>query len=121
MWEFMDKDVLDRPQGITVDNSGNVFVVGEQSCNVVCIAPDGKQYKQILTKKDGLVRPSAIFFEKVRMQLLVTNIEQYAYVYNISYSEIKYNTQKKIFFLTLLLFSLLCSFFGIYAFKVNKS
>ncbi|CAG2247778.1 unnamed protein product [Mytilus edulis] len=59
VWEFKDP-VLDRPLGIAVDNNRNVFVVGNSSCNVVVISPDGKQCKQILTKEDGLEMPTAI-------------------------------------------------------------
>ncbi|XP_063400223.1 uncharacterized protein LOC134684843 [Mytilus trossulus] len=85
VWEFKDKSVLDRPLGLTVDNNGNVFVVGELSCNIIVISPDGKQCKQILTKKDGLKRTTAIFFDKVRNQLLVTIGTDFANVYDISY------------------------------------
>lgn len=79
--------MLNRPCGIATDTNGYVFVVGEKSCNVVGISSDGKQCKQILTKKDGLEKPKGIDFDKVRKQLLVTNqneIEQLAYVYNVS-------------------------------------
>lgn len=84
MWEFKDP-ILDRPQGITVYNSRNVFVVGVITCNVVVISPNGKQRKQILTKEDGIDWSTAIFFDKVRNQLLVTNQNQFAYIYDVSY------------------------------------
>lgn len=77
--------ILDHPQGITVDNNRNVFVVGVNTCNVVVISPDGKQCRHILTKEDGLDRPAAIFFDNMRKQLLVTNGIEFANVYNISY------------------------------------
>ncbi|CAC5401315.1 TRIM2_3 [Mytilus coruscus] len=83
VWKFKDESVLDRPQGITVDNKGNVFVAGMDSCNVVVISPDGKQCNQILTREDGLDRPTAIFFDKERKKLLVTNQKQFAYIYDV--------------------------------------
>ncbi|CAG2226831.1 TRIM2_3 [Mytilus edulis] len=86
VWKFEDKRILSDPRGITVDNKGNVFVTGKNSCNVVVISPDGKYCKQILTKGDGLDRPIGIFFDKRRNQLLVTNKEQFAYVFNVSYT-----------------------------------
>ncbi|CAG2235016.1 unnamed protein product [Mytilus edulis] len=85
IWEFEDKRVLDDPRGITIDNKGNVFVVGRNTCNVVVISPDGKHCKQILTKDDGLDRPTTLFFDKLRNQLLVTNLNRSAYGFNVSY------------------------------------
>ncbi|XP_052065267.1 uncharacterized protein LOC127705047 isoform X1 [Mytilus californianus] len=85
IWEFKDKNILDGPQGITVDNNRNVFVVGDNTCNVVVISPDGKQFKQILTKEDGLNRPTTLFFDEVGKQLLVANGTYFANVYDISY------------------------------------
>ena len=37
-WEFKDRRVLQVPRGITVDNGGNVYVVGRHSNNVVVIS-----------------------------------------------------------------------------------
>ncbi|CAG2204145.1 unnamed protein product [Mytilus edulis] len=84
VWEF-NNDILKTPRGITVDNNGNVFVVGHESCNVLIISPDGKQYKQILNKESGLYDPYAIFFDKLRNQLIVANNSSVAFLYNISY------------------------------------
>ncbi|VDI51495.1 Hypothetical predicted protein [Mytilus galloprovincialis] len=85
VWEFEETRVLDGPQGITIDNKGNVFVVGDNTCNVVVISPDGKHCKQILTKDDGLNRPTTLFFDEARKQLLVANGTNFAHVYDISY------------------------------------
>lgn len=85
VWEFQVGRFLDRPQGITVDDNGNIFVVGMDSCSAVVISLDGKQCKQILTKADGLDRPTTICFDKERKQLIVTNQKQFAYIFNISY------------------------------------
>jgi DNA-binding beta-propeller fold protein YncE len=39
--EFSDERVLQCPHGISVDNDGNVYVVGFHSKNVVVISPEG--------------------------------------------------------------------------------
>ncbi|CAC5394113.1 unnamed protein product [Mytilus coruscus] len=61
VWTFKYNSILKKPSGITVNNDGNVYVVGERSCNVVIISNNGKQHKEILTKTDGLNEPSPIF------------------------------------------------------------
>ncbi|CAG2187032.1 unnamed protein product [Mytilus edulis] len=83
VWIFEDKLVLDEPEGISVDNNGHVFVVGEKSSNVVIISNDGKHHKQLLTKDDGLRSPSAIFLDKENKKLLVANSSKSAFVFNI--------------------------------------
>ncbi|XP_063412651.1 uncharacterized protein LOC134695354 [Mytilus trossulus] len=83
-WIFKDDSVLKWPRGITVDTNGNVFVVGQESSNVVLISNDGKDQKEILSKKDGLRGPSAIFCDKQKRELLVANLKQTAFLYNIT-------------------------------------
>ncbi|CAC5399687.1 unnamed protein product [Mytilus coruscus] len=85
VWEFHDESVLKVPEGITVDDEGNVFVVGCESCNVLIISPEGKHYKQILNNVH-VNRPHAIFLDKSRNQLLMINHAIVANLYNISYS-----------------------------------
>jgi DNA-binding beta-propeller fold protein YncE len=48
------------PRGISVDNDGNVYVVGGGSNNVVVISPDGQRHRQILSAGDGLVNPRVL-------------------------------------------------------------
>jgi len=42
LWEFKDNRVLQGPCGISVDNDGNMYVVGCNSSNVVVISLDGQ-------------------------------------------------------------------------------
>jgi sugar lactone lactonase YvrE len=56
-WEFKDQRVLQHPCGISVDNDGNVYVVGYSSNNVVVISPDGQRNRQVLSSEEGLVSP----------------------------------------------------------------
>jgi DNA-binding beta-propeller fold protein YncE len=46
-WEFKDERVLQSPRGISVDNEGNVYVVGNSSRNVVVISSDGQRHRQL--------------------------------------------------------------------------
>ncbi|CAG2223814.1 unnamed protein product [Mytilus edulis] len=82
-WTFKDTLVLNEPEGIAVDNNGNVYVVGEKSSNVVIISSDGKHHKQILTENDGLYLPSAIFLDKQNRKLIVANTNATAFLYKI--------------------------------------
>ncbi|CAC5403171.1 unnamed protein product [Mytilus coruscus] len=77
-WTFRKDLILKYPRGITVDNDGNVYVVGEKSSNVVIISNDGKQ---ILTTVEGLNEPSSIFFNQQNRSLLVANKRNNAFLY----------------------------------------
>ncbi|XP_076116798.1 uncharacterized protein LOC143084274 [Mytilus galloprovincialis] len=82
LWEFSNEKVLREPLGITVDDKGNVFVVGGVSCNVLVITPGG-EYKEILNQVQGLRKPFAISIDKLRNQLLVTDAEMDACLFKI--------------------------------------
>jgi hypothetical protein len=59
--------VLQLPYGISVDNDGNVYVVGYYTHNVVVISPDGQRHRQLLSSKDiwciELILKSLIFIK----------------------------------------------------------
>ncbi|XP_071149176.1 E3 ubiquitin-protein ligase TRIM71-like [Mytilus edulis] len=84
VWRFKEESVLRNPRGITVDNDGHVFVVGELSSNVVIISNDGKHHRHILTKEQGLSELSAIFFDKQMGKLLVANTRKNAFLYSVT-------------------------------------
>ncbi|XP_076088225.1 uncharacterized protein LOC143058638 [Mytilus galloprovincialis] len=84
VWRFKEESVLKNSRGITVDNEGNVFLVGQHSSNVVIISNDGKHHRQILTKKQGLSQPSAIFFDKQTGKLLLANTRKNAFLYSVT-------------------------------------
>lgn len=85
VWEFKNDLILRNPRGITVDYKGNVFVVGMKSQNIVVISSDGKQFKEIETDQLNLYQPSSIFFDKIRKQVLVSDQDSVANLYNIAY------------------------------------
>ena len=72
-WEFKDTCVLQVPYGISVDNDGNVYVVGFSSSNVVVISPNGQRHRQLLSSKDGLSCPIVLDNDKSTNRLLVVN------------------------------------------------
>ena len=72
-WQFKDERVLQLPYGISVDNDGNVYVVGYYTHNVVVISPDGQRHRQLLSSKDGLSYPVVLDYDKSTNRLLVVN------------------------------------------------
>jgi DNA-binding beta-propeller fold protein YncE len=83
-WEFKDERVLRYPLGITVDNDGNVYVASSNSNNVVVISPDGQRHKQLLSSKDGLVKPHVLDYERSTNKLLVVNRRDIAFLFDVS-------------------------------------
>jgi len=83
-WEFKDTRVLQCPYGISVDNDGNVYVVGHGSSNVVVISPDGQRHRQLLSSKDGLLDPTVLDYDKSTNRLLVVNHSSTAFLFDVT-------------------------------------
>jgi len=83
-WEFKDTGVLKDPFGVSVDNDGNVYVVGNRSNNVVVISPDGQRYRQLLSSKDGLEEIRVLDYDKSTNSLLVVNESQSAFLFDVT-------------------------------------
>ena len=83
-WEFKDNRVLQYPLGISVDNDGNVYVVGYSSNNVVIISPDGQRHRQLLSSKDGLKKPRVLEYDKSTNRLLVVNNNTTAFLFDVT-------------------------------------
>jgi DNA-binding beta-propeller fold protein YncE len=81
-WEFKDTRVLQSPCGISVDNDGNVYVVGHDSKNVVVISSDGQCHRQLLSYKDGLVNPFVLDYDRSTNRLLVVSISDTALLFD---------------------------------------
>ena len=86
-WEFNSERVLQVPRGISVDNDGNVYVVGYESNNVVVISPDGQRHIQLSSSKDGLVNPCVLEYDKYTNRLLVVNEEHTAFLFDVTRRE----------------------------------
>ncbi|CAC5408741.1 unnamed protein product [Mytilus coruscus] len=82
LWTFRNESVLLCPLGISIDNDGNVFVVGCDTNNVVVISPDGQRYRQLLSRKDGLNFPWALHYDTSTNGLLVANLSAEAFLYD---------------------------------------
>ena len=83
-WEFKDKRVLQHPLGISVDNDGNVYVVGCWSSNVVVVSPDGQRHRQLLASKDSLSYPRVLDYDKSTNRLLVVNESSTAFLFDVT-------------------------------------
>jgi DNA-binding beta-propeller fold protein YncE len=83
-WEFKDERVLLNPCGISVDNEGNVYVVGYVSHNVVVISPDGQRHRQLLSNKDDLAFPSVLDYDRSTNRLLVVNNSDTAFLFDVT-------------------------------------
>ncbi|XP_071121990.1 uncharacterized protein [Mytilus edulis] len=81
-WTFKDK-ILWGPCGISVDNGGNVYVVGNSSNNVVVISADGQQHKEILTVGNGLTNHYSLDYDKSTNQILVANYGNTAMLFTL--------------------------------------
>ena len=83
-WEFKDYRVLRSPAGISVDNDGNVYVVGFDSNNVVVISHDGQRHRQLLSSKDGMSYPFVLDYDKSTNRLLVVNQMSTAFLFDVT-------------------------------------
>ena len=83
-WEFKDNRVLQYPTGISVDNDGNLYVVGFISHNVVVISRDGQRHKQLLSSKDGMSYPFVLDYDKSTNRLLVVNQSGTAFLFDVT-------------------------------------
>ena len=79
-WKFKDSRALQSPLGISVDNDGNVFVVGYYSCNVVVISPDGQRHRELLPSE----QPRVLDYDKSTNRLLVVNQSSAAFLFDVT-------------------------------------
>jgi DNA-binding beta-propeller fold protein YncE len=83
-WEFKEERVLRDARGISVDNDGNVYVIGCRSNNVVVISPDGQRHRQLLSSTDGLSVPVVLDYNKYTNRLLVVNKRSTAFMFDVT-------------------------------------
>jgi DNA-binding beta-propeller fold protein YncE len=84
LWEFRDKSVLMTPLGVAVDNNSNIYVTSYNYNKVIVLSPDGKQWRQLLDKNDGMNGPYGIYIDKTTNNILITNLLGSALMYHIS-------------------------------------
>jgi sugar lactone lactonase YvrE len=83
-WESKDIHGIHGSSGISVDNDGNLYVVGYYSKNVVVISPDGQRHRQLLSSKDGLSSPSVLDYDNSTNMLLVVNDRNTAFLFDVT-------------------------------------
>jgi DNA-binding beta-propeller fold protein YncE len=83
-WKFIDTHVPQYPLGISVDNDGNVYVVGYDTSNVVVMSPDGQRHRQLLSDKDGLKDPTVLDYDRSTNRLLVANEERAVFLFDVT-------------------------------------
>ncbi|CAC5396349.1 unnamed protein product [Mytilus coruscus] len=83
VWTFNESSILNHQFGISVDNDGNVYVVGAWFHNMVVISTYGRRYRQLLSKKDGLNCPKAVVYDRSHNKLLIANESKNAFVYDV--------------------------------------
>lgn len=84
LFKFNDESLLRQPYGITIDDQMNIYVLGYTSNNLIVLSRDGKTFRQLLGKADGLLRPTAIHYDTNNKQLiLVARFISKIQIYNI--------------------------------------
>jgi hypothetical protein len=83
IWEHVDKRII-KNACLTIDNGGNVFVVGYDANVIIMISSDGKQSKVILDASNKINKPTGIHCDRDRKLLLVCNErDRYAGLFDI--------------------------------------
>ena len=83
-WEFKDTRGLLYQYSISVDNDGNVDVVGYDSNTVVVISPDGQRHRQLLSSNDGVRKPRVLEYDRSTNRLLVVNDNSTAFLFDVT-------------------------------------
>ena len=72
LFTFSSPD-LRGTQGIDTDRSGNVYVAGWKSNNIVRLSPDGQNMDIVLKQEDGIKHPKTLCFSRDFKELFVSN------------------------------------------------
>jgi len=83
LWEFQDVAMIRTPTGVAVDRYLNVYVASLGNNSLVVISPDGKSCRTVLDDSDGINQPTAIYFDKVKNNLVVCNYHGTAFLYKV--------------------------------------
>ncbi|XP_071138232.1 E3 ubiquitin-protein ligase TRIM71-like [Mytilus edulis] len=72
LWTFQHQDI-GRPEGITIDMQGFVYIGSNGTNNVVVVSPDGQTSKTIISEADGIIRPYGIDVNKETKMIIVSS------------------------------------------------
>lgn len=89
IWQYYSSKLQNSnsSSSITTDDAGNVYVVGEQSNILITLSSkDRMNQNNLLTKRDGLKNPRAIYYSKEHKQLLIcSRIHGRATLYDVRF------------------------------------
>lgn len=83
IWIFKNTDTLRYPLGISVDNEGNVYAVGEHLGNVIIISPNGQRSRRLFPDSDCPRETQVLFYDRSSNLLLVAERDSKAFLYKI--------------------------------------
>ena len=67
---------LKYPSGMCTDTSGNIYIVGCDSQNVVQVLPDGSNSRVLIDKFKSIQKPLCLFYNKNKDILVVASCEE---------------------------------------------
>lgn len=74
IWKHNETD-LKRTSGICFDECGNILACGSQSINVIHLDREGKRTGEVANTSNGLLYPTALWFDSRKSQLIVSQQE----------------------------------------------
>ncbi|XP_071146549.1 uncharacterized protein [Mytilus edulis] len=84
IWTFRNASVVKDLRRIAVDNVGNVYIVSYNQNKLVVLSADGQHHRQLLSEKDGLLKPYAICYDKNKNRLLICNRKNTGFLFDVS-------------------------------------
>ena len=63
LWKFQNEEVCASIAGIGSDSDENVYVAGNNTCNVVIVSPDGTNFKELLSESDQIKNPTSMSYD----------------------------------------------------------
>lgn len=83
IWTFEKPDTLRYPLGVSVDNEGYVYAVGENLGNVIIISPNGQRSRRLFLDSDCPRAVQVLFYDRSSNLLLVAERDSNAFLYKI--------------------------------------
>ncbi|XP_063408746.1 uncharacterized protein LOC134692225 [Mytilus trossulus] len=84
IWTFRNASVVKDFRRIAVDNVGNVYIACYSQNKLVVLSADGQHHRQLLSEKDGLLKPYAICYDKTKNRLLIFNRKNTGFLFDVS-------------------------------------
>ncbi|XP_071126639.1 uncharacterized protein [Mytilus edulis] len=85
LWKVNCNELV-RPNGLTNDSIGNIFVTCEKNNKVIMIESSGNKYRVVLTDQDELHKPGAIHYDIKSDVLMVCNKTDLLFLYKVTHN-----------------------------------